>query len=734
MIDRGLGMEFDLLRHKQPVLMSRRLRSKFIGLFVWVLMWFMAVTNVVARSYPVSDTCQHPEPPLITGSARAICRNELVTLTASGCAGTVVWSNGDTGNVLTLKPQQTTKYTAICRAKQGCISCFAEVWKVTVNTPAAPLVTPSSKLVCPDENVTLTASNCIGTVHWLDPDGINNVTGLIWRGKLPQTTTFQAICEQNGCRSNPSIAVSLQVALPATPVIAADKSEVCVGQSVQLTAQGCVGNVLWTDGGKGAVRTVMPDQTTNFRAICQVGSCQSDSSNQLTVSVRKTEPQPGLLTTVTNGCPFQTADLSRAIPEGNNARYYAFRTAPALNSTAVESPGSVLAGTYYIFGLNQDGCYTTPAPVSVTITPCPNAIPPCLSNPAAVAITLDSFDWSTGDVKLVAQLRGGAGQPVWQSDGGGVFTNTGLQAHYRLSETDRQLQSITFTLSVPDPDGSGPCTGSSAQQIIVAPSPEIVGLSMNIAEPTWVAEGTSYFVDLVYQLTAVNMGTHQLTNIKIGDNLTSAFLNAGALIKTVTIRSDNSLKISETYTGRGTDTTLIDGGNLPAGSQAQAWITVRLDVSQASALTFINKAAIQAVDVTGRLCFDRSTNGTNADPDNNGNPGDNDEPTRVVLQSLRQEVDETVFVPEGFSPNGDGINDLFVIQYVPVGMRVQLGVYNRWGNLVYQSEDYKNDWDGTANQGIRTSGTGQTLPDGTYYYQVRLSDGREFVRFLTLAR
>jgi gliding motility-associated-like protein len=733
-LNRGLGMEFDLLRHRQPVLMRKQLQGKFIGLFGWVMVWFMTVTNVVAGFYPVSDTCQHPEPPIITGSASAICRGELVMLTASGCTGTVVWSNGDSGNVITVKPQQTTKYTAICRAKQGCISCFAEVWKVTVNTPAAPLVTPSSTLFCPDENVTLTASNCFGTVNWLNTNGDDKISGLIWQGKLQQTTTFQATCEQNGCSSNPSIGVSLQVAVPVTPVIAVDKREICVGQSVQLTASGCVGSVLWTDDGKGAIRTVMPDQTTAFRAICQIGLCQSAPSEQVTVSVRKAETQPGLLTTVTNGCPFQTADLSKAIPENSGPRSYTFRAQPSLNSTVVESPGAVLAGTYYIFGRNQDGCYTQPAPVAVLITPCLNAIPPCLSNPATVAIRLDSLDWSRGDAELTAQLSGFAGQPAWQSDGGGVFTNSGIQAHYLLSETDRQRRKITFTLSVPDPDASGPCAGASAQRIIVAPSPEIVGLSMNIAEPTWVVEGTNHFADITYQLTAVNMGTHQLNNIKISDDLNAVFLGVGVLIKTVTIRSDNSLKINGTYTGRGADTTLIDGGNLPVGGQAQAWITVRLDVNQASTLTFSNRAVVWAVDVSGRICRDHSTSGTNADPDQNGNPGDNDEPTRVTLQSLRQEEKETVFIPEGFSPNGDGINDFFVIQHVPDDVQVQLGIYNRWGNLVYQNENYKNDWDGKANQGIRTSGTGQNLPDGTYYYQIRLSDGQEFIRFLTLAR
>lgn len=171
---------------------------------------------------------------------------------------------------------------------------------------------------------------------------------------------------------------------------------------------------------------------------------------------------------------------------------------------------------------------------------------------------------------------------------------------------------------------------------------------MNIAEPTWIAEGSSRLVDLIYQLRAVSMGTHQLTNIKIGDNSTTAFSNAGALIKTVTIRSDNSLKVNATYTGRGTDTTLIDGGDLPVGGQAQVWIRVRLDVSQASTLIFSKNAIIYAVDATGSLCQDYSTDGMNVDPDTNGNPVDNNEPARVTLQLLRPQEDETVLFWKDF--------------------------------------------------------------------------------------
>ncbi|QDK83112.1 gliding motility-associated C-terminal domain-containing protein [Spirosoma sp. KCTC 42546] len=715
--------------------MTKQLLNKFIGNYGWALFWLMALPNVMAMSYPLADTCQHPDPPVITGSAKAICRNELVTLTATGCVGTVIWSNGDIGNSITLKPQQTTKYTAICRAKPGCISCFADVWKVTVNTPNAPTVTASSKLICPNDVATLTASTCKGTIHWISQDGSRQDTGSVWTGKLQTTASFRATCEQNNCISNPSIPVSVQVALPSAPTISADKPEICAGQSVQLRASGCVGIVRWMDGSEGIVRTVNPNKTIHYSAVCQVGSCHSDSAKAVSVVVRLVDQKLNLLTTLTNVCPFQTADLSKAITGqiGSVVRYE-FRTAPSSSAPAVQSPGAVTAGTYYIFGRNAEGCYTEPVPITVTSTPCKNGIAPCLSNPATVAIRLDSIDWTKGIVQLKGQLGGSATQPTWQSDGGGLFTDTGVNARYLFSETDRQRGTTTFMLSVADPDGSGPCVGMSAQQTMSAPSRELVGLSKKASEPIWVVDGKERLVEFTYQLIVANMGKNALKHVQVADNLDVAFSGVGAQIHSVRVRADSNLAINPAYTGRGVDTTLITGGSLPANGHGRIWLTVQVNVSQASTLTFTNIASAQAIDANGGLCRDRSTNGIDADPDQNGNPADNDEPTTIVLHSLQSEESETVFIPEGFSPNGDGINDRFVIQRVPVGVTIQLDIYNRWGNLVYQNTNYVNDWDGSSNQGVKVADTKQGLPDGTYYYQVRLSDGREFVRFLTLAR
>ena len=71
-------------------------------------------------------------------------------------------------------------------------------------------------------------------------------------------------------------------------------------------------------------------------------------------------------------------------------------------------------------------------------------------------------------------------------------------------------------------------------------------------------------------------------------------------------------------------------------------------------------------------------------------------------------------IPNIFTPNGDGVNDYFEIGYGSEGKPIndlsvyflssKLTIFNRWGRIVYESTDYKNDWDGGK------------LPDGTYFY------------------
>jgi gliding motility-associated-like protein len=72
------------------------------------------------------------------------------------------------------------------------------------------------------------------------------------------------------------------------------------------------------------------------------------------------------------------------------------------------------------------------------------------------------------------------------------------------------------------------------------------------------------------------------------------------------------------------------------------------------------------------------------------------------------DVVEGIFIPNVFTPNGDGKNDVFDIQ--ASGMSVfQLEIYNRWGALLFESESPSVKWDGRTMSGEEAS-------DGTYFY------------------
>lgn len=78
------------------------------------------------------------------------------------------------------------------------------------------------------------------------------------------------------------------------------------------------------------------------------------------------------------------------------------------------------------------------------------------------------------------------------------------------------------------------------------------------------------------------------------------------------------------------------------------------------------------------------------------------------------------FIPEGFSPNGDGINDIFEISGIKgVFEDYQLSIYSRLGNLIYEGGNDVDFWNGEPNNGI---GGGDILPVGVYFWVLELND------------
>lgn len=77
-----------------------------------------------------------------------------------------------------------------------------------------------------------------------------------------------------------------------------------------------------------------------------------------------------------------------------------------------------------------------------------------------------------------------------------------------------------------------------------------------------------------------------------------------------------------------------------------------------------------------------------------------------------------------FSPNGDGVNDTFVIEGLATSPDNELYLYNRWGVEVFSMKNYDNSFDGTS-QGRVTIAEDNKLPVGTYYYVLKLKDQKD---------
>ncbi|HMG94159.1 MAG TPA: Ig-like domain-containing protein, partial [Chryseolinea sp.] len=94
----------------------------------------------------------------------------------------------------------------------------------------------------------------------------------------------------------------------------------------------------------------------------------------------------------------------------------------------------------------------------------------------------------------------------------------------------------------------------------------------------------------------------------------------------------------------------------------------------------------------------------------NGNATNKDKISIDVLPSLLS-LEQ---IPRYFSPNNDGINDMWVWPRIELYQNSELSIFNRFGEVIYESNSYQNNWDGTIN--------GKPLQADAYYYVIRLSN------------
>jgi gliding motility-associated-like protein len=90
-------------------------------------------------------------------------------------------------------------------------------------------------------------------------------------------------------------------------------------------------------------------------------------------------------------------------------------------------------------------------------------------------------------------------------------------------------------------------------------------------------------------------------------------------------------------------------------------------------------------------------------------------------QTLEVEVIGDVVIYNALSPNNDGLNDYFMIQYADaIPEENMVTIYNRWGDVVFEISNYDNDI--RVFKGL--SNSGKELPTGTYFYKIEFSSGK----------
>jgi gliding motility-associated-like protein len=102
-----------------------------------------------------------------------------------------------------------------------------------------------------------------------------------------------------------------------------------------------------------------------------------------------------------------------------------------------------------------------------------------------------------------------------------------------------------------------------------------------------------------------------------------------------------------------------------------------------------------------------------------------DKYSKIFHIKISSEIDNEVKVYPTISPNSDNINDEWIIDNISLNPGNHVRIYNRWGEMVYEQRGYdniNNVWRGQSN--VHYTVTGRDLPEGTYFYQVDLGNGK----------
>ncbi|MDA9555721.1 gliding motility-associated C-terminal domain-containing protein, partial [Pelobium sp.] len=273
-----------------------------------------------------------------------------------------------------------------------------------------------------------------------------------------------------------------------------------------------------------------------------------------------------------------------------------------------------------------------------------------------------------------------------------------------------------FTYTIKDINGAESNVGTVE---IVIPTPPKIGLAKSLASTDKLLDGS---FNLRFLFTITNYSVLTIERLSLKDDLSATFADASFTVISLKSLSPASFTTNNAFNGRAFTEMFIGNNQLLGQQTAVVELIVNVKLT-GNTINFTNTAFVEGKSLLdGAKVSDQSTDGLKPDP---LIPADI---TPAVPTPINLSITK-IYIPKGFSPNGDGVNDVFVIKNTS-GLPLILEVYNRWGNIVYKSSNYANDWDGKCTEGVYL---GQDLPPSTYYYVVTYN-GSKYVGYLTLNR
>lgn len=279
--------------------------------------------------------------------------------------------------------------------------------------------------------------------------------------------------------------------------------------------------------------------------------------------------------------------------------------------------------------------------------------------------------------------------PVWVEANGCIATFSGTTGDNFVSITDLTfpsgVESCTFSVmvtsdtagtylndfqNISDTNNLDASQVSATLNVIVDPSNVDIEILKSV-EPTEVIVGQQ----VTFTITATNIGTTQATDIHVLD----------------------ALPIGYEYISATTSSGVFDDSTL-------SWSIPVLDPGQSETLQ-IDVLVVSSTDLLN-VAFLDSLNEIDRDESNN-------EDDAIV------EISNCLSIPQGISPNGDSDNDFLVIPCIERFPDNTIKIYNRYGTLIYETNNYNNLWDGRANRGLPKSS--DLLPVGTYFYILEIN-------------